>query len=1022
MPSRPDNPEGFYENLKFVDLNDEILESLGSAWDSPPDIVKVLEPDAKIEGFRKRAEELCGSFSGQDYWGWKDPRNCLTLWFWKPLFKNMKVVICIRNPYEVIESLKRRNGISGILGLKLWYNYNQKVFAITKPDERIISHYNNFFISPEAELERLIKFIGLDVKKEIIEQACKAVSLPLRRHFFTIEDIQDMGMPLEIVRLYQDMCAEAGVFDDHPGREEETEYQAERVISELKQDIYKQNITLQCEANKVQVLEQTVTDLEGIIRKDKEIIAEKDLQIKQAERVINELKQDIYKQNITLRHYQNEITRLKTIEESLIWRGISKVLRFVDNVLLPWHTKRGRYYLSLLRKLRSNANGYAGSVTSAIERPGLIFQSVDFECLEFKEVQEPLVSVIIPAYNHAIYTYNCLRSILENVGEGMPYEVIVANDSSTDNTLEMLSKIKGVKVITGERNLGFVRNCNNAAKHARGKYLLFLNNDTNVQEYWMESLVSTFDRDEKIGMVGSKLIFNKDCLQEAGGIIWQDATAWNYGRGDDPEKPEYNYLKEADYISGASIMIRRDLWEEIGGFDTRFEPAYFDDADLAFEVRRRGYKVVYQPRSVVIHFEGITHGRDLNMGIKSYQVKNRDKFISKWRDVLEREHFKNGQNVFVARDRSRNKKAILVIDHYVPAYDKDAGNRTSFQYLKLLSEMGYNVKFIGDNFYRHEPYTTELQQMGIEVFYGEWYRDNWSKWIKDNAGFIDYAYLQRPHIAIKYIDYLRKNTRARIIYYVHDLHYLSLLKKYELTGDKDYLKNSEDLKKIEFEIFDKSDVITTPSISEREILLNEFPEKEIHVQPCYFYDSFREPINNFDERRDIMFVGGFGHPPNVDAAVWFSREALPEIIKSIPEIKLFIVGSNPTKEILNLSSPNIVVTGYISDEELTELYNRIKVVVIPLRYGAGTKGKTVEALYHGVPVVSTSFGIEGLEDIERLIKRCDTVKDFVDEVIRLYRLDGDELMKISHKYIEYTKQYFSKDRALKLLNTILPQQ
>src|SRR5699024_4776423 len=160
--------------------------------------------------------------------------------------------------------------------------------------------------------------------------------------------------------------------------------------------------------------------------------------------------------------------------------------------------------------------------------------------------------------------------------------------------------------------------------------ILFLNNDTQVTEGWLSSLVKLIESDSTIGMVGSKLVYPDGRLQEAGGIIWSDGSGWNYGRMDDPDKPEYNYVKDVDYISGASIMIRRELWEQIGGFDVRYTPAYCEDADLAFEVRKAGYRVVYQPLSKVIHFEGVSNGTDVNgTGLKRYQVENFKKLKEK---------------------------------------------------------------------------------------------------------------------------------------------------------------------------------------------------------------------------------------------------------------------------------------------------------------------------------------------------------------------------------------------------------
>ena len=185
---------------------------------------------------------------------------------------------------------------------------------------------------------------------------------------------------------------------------------------------------------------------------------------------------------------------------------------------------------------------------------------------------------------------------------------------------------------------------------------------------------------------------------------------------------------------------------------------------------------------------------------------NQEKFYEKWRDVLEKEHFPNGEDVFLAKDRSRNKKHILVVDHYVPHYDKDAGGKCTYMYLLLFVRMGFKVTFIGDNFYKHEPYTTDLNQHGIEVLYGNYYFNNWKEWLADNLHYFDYVYLQRPHISIKYIDLVKRHGRAKVFYFAHDLHHIREYREYMLTHDEERLKSSERWKKIEHELFEKADV------------------------------------------------------------------------------------------------------------------------------------------------------------------------------------------------------------------------
>ena len=623
------------------------------------------------------------------------------------------------------------------------------------------------------------------------------------------------------------------------------------------------------------------------------------------------------------------------------------------------------------------------------------------------------VSIIIPVYNQFEYTYNCIKSIVENTTD-ISYEIIIADDVSSDKTLDINDIVKNIIVIRNEKNLGFLLNCNNASKKARGKYLYFLNNDTNIQKNTIVKLIETFNNFGKVGLVGSKLVYPDGKLQEAGGIFWNDASAWNYGNRAEAEMPEYNYVKEVDYVSGASMMISKDIWKEIGGFDERYVPAYCEDSDLAFEVRRKGYKVMYQPKSVVVHFEGISNGTDTNTGIKAYQLENQKKLFDKWKDVLQKEHYLNGENVFKARDRSFNKKTILVIDHYVPHYDKDAGSRTIYQYLKLFVKMGLNVKFIGDNYFKHEPYTSDLQEMGIEVLYGSYYANNWKEWIKINSKYIDYVFLNRPHITKKYIDFIREHTKARIFYYGHDLHFLREKREYELTQNKELVNDYQKTMNDEFSIMRKSDIVYYPSFVEVEEIKKHDTLINVKAIQAYMYDDIVYSQYILKNRKDLLFVGGFGHKPNVDAILWFTKEVFPKILKNNPEIKLNIVGSNPTQDIKDLKSENINVVGYVSDEELEKYYLETRMVVVPLRYGAGIKGKVVEAMTKGVPIITTSVGVEGLENIENMFFICDNAHDFANSVIKCYY--NEEILKsISDKFYDYIRRCFSSEHALNII-------
>ena len=363
-------------------------------------------------------------------------------------------------------------------------------------------------------------------------------------------------------------------------------------------------------------------------------------------------------------------------------------------------------------------------------------------------LDKPLVSIIIPVHNNFNYTYNCISSILK-AEPSLSFEILIINDLSNDETTFLKKKyfnnFTNIFIYNNAKRQNFLINCNKGVKLSRGKYIIFLNNDTKVHKFWLSFLLELLNSDDKIGMVGSKLIYPNGILQEAGGVVWNNGECLNFGIGNRADLPEYNYIKEVDYISGASIMIKKELFEKIGGFDKRFIPAYYEDTDLAFQLRKLGYKVVYQPRSVVEHYEGISNGKNINItsSIKYFQTINQKKFIEKWKDEL---NYQSRQgDVFIARDRSMNKSRILVVDRFVPNYDKDAGGRCCFMYLKLFKSIGLQVSFLPEDSRVIEPYTTTLEQMGIEVLYGKSYTEKQLEiWMSENLKFFNFVYLQRP--------------------------------------------------------------------------------------------------------------------------------------------------------------------------------------------------------------------------------------------------------------------------------------
>lgn len=749
--------------------------------------------------------------------------------------------------------------------------------------------------------------------------------------------------------------------------------------------------------------------IEQLIQSERELKAE----VEQA----YQLETQVFQQTNRINELESWVAILQTrsnmldqVYASRTWRYTHRITSLVRRIFPP-QTLRGRALISGLRAPIRFEHWLRSLPGKRREKRKRKQAFRNLAPIEFPVFETPQVSIIIPVYNQFFYTAQCLQSILNTCAD-LSYEVILADDNSTDDTRRITEKVKNITVVRNRENLRFLRNCNHAAEYARGEYLVFLNNDTIVHENWLQSLLTLMEQRKDCGMAGSKILFADGKLQEAGGIIWKGADGWNYGRGDDPEKSEYNYVKEVDYISGCSIMIRKALWEEIGGFDERYAPAYCEDSDLAFEVRAHGYKVLYQPLSVVDHFEGVSNGTDLSEGQKKYQLVNQKKLLEKWRDELDQHHFNPGEKLFLARDRSEGHPCVLFIDHYTPTFDQDAGSRTVYDYLRLFVRMGYNVKFLPDNFYRMPKYCEALQQMGVEVMYGPEYAQYWQNWIRENRNYIDFVFTNRPHISVKYMDFLRENTHAKIIYYGHDLHSLRMYREYQLTGDESLLESSRKWKAIEYGLMRKADVVYYLSEIEREIILKEDPSILVKLIIPFVFDKVDPVDYDPEKRKDILFLGGFGHTPNVDAVLWFAEQVFPLVLEKLPQLRWHILGSHPPEEVQALASDNILVHGFVTDEQLAEFYANCRMTVVPLRYGAGIKGKVIEAMKFGSPVLTTSVGAEGILDVQQAFAVEDGAAQFAARLVELYQ-NGEQLRKMSAAACDYVRTHYSSETAMK---------
>jgi GT2 family glycosyltransferase len=639
--------------------------------------------------------------------------------------------------------------------------------------------------------------------------------------------------------------------------------------------------------------------------------------------------------------------------------------------------------------------------------------STPFAPFSVRGKHNPMASIVVPVYNHFEHTLTCLRALAAST-DSTGFEVIVVDDASSDETALRMRDIAGVRYHRNVENLGFIGACNAGATLARGDYLVFLNNDTAVQPGWLDALIGTFDAHPRAGLVGAKLVYPDGRLQEAGGIVFRDGSGWNYGRFDDPQAPVYNHVREADYCSGAAIALPRALFERLGGFDALYSPAYYEDTDLAMKVRAEGLQVLYQPAATVVHFEGVTSGTDTSSGIKAYQISNQRKFLARWLDTLAGHPLPNSDIRRASEHRARRR--VLVIDASTPMPDRDSGSLRLINLLALLREEGCAVTFFADNLLHDGPYTEALQSLGIQAWWKPWIRDV-PAWFAEHGDSFDTIIVSRYFVASNYLALARRHApQARFVFDTVDLHYLRQQREAEIAGDVAGMRAAQHARERELWLIRESDITLVVSPVEQELLAREAPGA--HVELLSNVHRAKALPTGFSSRKDIVFVGGYRHPPNADAALWMAREIFPIIRAHRDDILLHLIGGDVTAEVLALGAlPGVRVHGHVPD--LDPYMDGCRIGLAPLRYGAGVKGKVNLSMAHGQPVVATPAAVEGMhlhDGIDVLVGA--DAQGFADAVLRLYD-DPTLWQTLARHGIDNIERHFSFDAARKALRRVL---
>ncbi len=355
--------------------------------------------------------------------------------------------------------------------------------------------------------------------------------------------------------------------------------------------------------------------------------------------------------------------------------------------------------------------------------------------MEFPVYEEPLVSIIIPSFNRVEYLCSCLRTVLYHTT--VPYELIVVDDASSDATHLLLDRLENVQIVRNEVNMDFLSSTNKGASIAKGRHIMFLNNDVTVRKDWLTGLVNTMERYPDCGAVGAKVIGMDGSLQEAGTIIWHDGNTFQYGLGDDPFRPEYSFIREVDYCSAACLLVRAKLFRKLGGFDERYVPAYFEDPDLCLGIQQLGYKVVFQPDVTIFH--RTTGSRPLDQAQALYQA-NQPKFALKWASNLAQRD--SSDNLLLARDLRRGKRVLVLAEKII--IQSELSESTSIRkLLRMLVDLKLVVTFFPlDDPHDYQSTTHDLQQLGVEVFYDASLK--LEKFLQNRSGYYDIIIFNSP--------------------------------------------------------------------------------------------------------------------------------------------------------------------------------------------------------------------------------------------------------------------------------------
>ena len=603
------------------------------------------------------------------------------------------------------------------------------------------------------------------------------------------------------------------------------------------------------------------------------------------------------------------------------------------------------------------------------------------EPLALPDSNSPKVSILLVFFNQAHLSLLCLESIIEQASE---VEVVIVDNYSTDETAQLLNLISGAKLIKNQDNLGFVKAVNQGAALASAEHILLLNNDTRLEQGAIEYANETLESGEDIGAVGGKILLLDGSLQEAGSLIWQDGSCLGYGRGEDPEQPEYMFRRDVDYCSGAFLLFRKQDFTALNGFDEEFAPAYYEESDFCVRLRKSGKRVVYDPRAIITHFEFASTG-GINQACE-LQLAHRQLFFQKHSDFLSQFYDHTRHSPLQARSPT-GLHNVLFIDDRVPYPSMGSGYPRSCHLLQTLLAMParltfYPLQFPDDDW--QEIYAQIGMDFEVMLNHG---RERLLEFLQSRIGFFDCIIISRDHNMDFFNQAVLLDPRiaqhTRIIYDAEALIAPRKIMHRRLLGET--VSEAEAISAIKQEVHKARLADAVIAVSENEADYFRSYDNKTTVVAGHAIRP-RRTGNVFASRKDLLFVGALREDdsPNVDSLMWFMKQCWPLIRTAEPETRLVVVGDNTAPALNEIDDKRIVFRG--RQASIESFYDTCRVFIAPTRFAAGIPHKVHEAAANGLPSVVTPLLANQLtwsHDSELLV--AESGEQFAEQCLRLYR-------------------------------------